>query len=104
MATLKHMPRDRVYLDTIQGRYPWKPEIRKDLVNDEQFYVAGNEGLAEVISLGAEIDSQDWKIGDWGWLFLLVISHIHRARSKANQQQILPCSNTYPFLMDIMKQ
>ncbi|PLW16698.1 hypothetical protein PCASD_18471 [Puccinia coronata f. sp. avenae] len=52
-------------INTIQGRYPWKPEIRKDLVNDEQFYVAGNEGLAEVISLGAEIDSQDWKIGDW---------------------------------------
>ncbi|WAQ82418.1 hypothetical protein PtA15_2A735 [Puccinia triticina] len=52
-------------LNTIQGRYPWKPEIRKDLIKDEQFYVAGNEGLAEVVSLGAEVDPKHWKIGDW---------------------------------------
>ncbi|POW19789.1 hypothetical protein PSHT_04271 [Puccinia striiformis] len=52
--------------DTIQGRYPWKPEIRKDLIRDDDpFYIAGNEGLAEVISLGDGIDSNQWKIGDW---------------------------------------
>ncbi|KAI7958993.1 hypothetical protein MJO28_002784 [Puccinia striiformis f. sp. tritici] len=53
-------------INTIQGRYPWKPEIRKDLIRDDDpFYIAGNEGLAEVISLGDGIDSNQWKIGDW---------------------------------------
>ncbi|KNZ48537.1 uncharacterized protein VP01_55g15 [Puccinia sorghi] len=52
-------------LNTIQGRYPWKPEIRKDLVEGEQFYICGNEGLAEVVSLGAHLDPKHWKIGDW---------------------------------------
>jgi len=57
--------RDWVDADTIQGRYPWKPAIRKDLVEGEQFYICGNEGLAEVVSLGAHLDPKQWKIGDW---------------------------------------
>jgi len=34
-------------------------------VEGEQFYICGNEGLAEVVSLGAHLDPKQWKIGDW---------------------------------------
>lgn len=52
-------------INTIQGRYPWRPEIRRNLIDHEEFYIAGNEGLAQITSLGRGVDSNSWKLGDW---------------------------------------
>ncbi|EGG12258.1 uncharacterized protein MELLADRAFT_89254 [Melampsora larici-populina 98AG31] len=57
----------RYSTDTIQGRYPWKPKPRTDLIGleNQSVYIAGNEGLGVVEQLGSEVDPHDWRVGDW---------------------------------------
>lgn len=50
-------------INQIQGVYPSKPEMTTALGTSEPAAVAGNEGVAEVISTGAEV--KNLQKGDW---------------------------------------
>ncbi|KAH9823211.1 hypothetical protein DFH28DRAFT_946395 [Melampsora americana] len=54
-------------INTIQGRYPWKPKPRTDLIGleNQSVYIAGNEGLGVIEQLGSEVDPDHWRVGDW---------------------------------------
>ena len=53
-------------LNTIEGVYPSKPSLRppSETGLPEAFYVAGNEGLAQVVELGDGVDGT-FNSGDW---------------------------------------
>ncbi|KAG0148105.1 hypothetical protein CROQUDRAFT_655231 [Cronartium quercuum f. sp. fusiforme G11] len=55
-------------INTIQGRYPFKPKPRTDLMgleNQSPVYIPGNEGLGVVEQLGSGVDPGLWQVGDW---------------------------------------
>ncbi|KAG9288214.1 hypothetical protein G9A89_020520 [Geosiphon pyriformis] len=47
----------------IEGVYPIRPLFNKELDTEDQVAVAGNEGLAEIIAVGKDVEGL--KIGDW---------------------------------------
>lgn len=57
-------------INQIEGVYPAKPTFRKLAVidsnneNENELAIAGNEGVAEVIAVGDQLNS-DFKVGDW---------------------------------------
>ncbi|CAJ0842973.1 18433_t:CDS:2 [Entrophospora sp. SA101] len=57
-------------INQIEGVYPAKPTFRKLAVidnnneNENEFAIAGNEGVAEVIAVGDQLNSE-FKVGDW---------------------------------------
>ncbi|CAJ0879127.1 10556_t:CDS:10 [Entrophospora sp. SA101] len=57
-------------INQIEGVYPAKPTFRKLAVidnnneNENEFAIAGNEGVAEVIAVGDQLNN-DFKVGDW---------------------------------------
>lgn len=52
-------------LNTIEGVYPSRPSLRPSSETglQESVYVAGNEGVAQVVELGDGVDAL--KLGDW---------------------------------------
>ncbi|KAG8835560.1 mitochondrial 2-enoyl thioester reductase [Serendipita sp. 399] len=57
-------------LNVIEGKYPKKPELTKGFDSaKEDVYIAGNEGVAEIVAVGRSVKpdgaSQGLKIGDW---------------------------------------
>lgn len=52
-------------MNVVQGVYP-RSSLRQKDVHGEDIFVGGNEGLAEVLSLGPGVEGDKLKVGDWG--------------------------------------
>ncbi|PVI07373.1 NAD(P)-binding protein [Periconia macrospinosa] len=52
-------------INQIQGVYPSKPTFTTSLGTANPIAVAGNEGVAEIISLGEQVKKEGFKKGDW---------------------------------------
>lgn len=52
-------------INQIQGVYPSKPTFTTSLGTANPIAVAGNEGVAEIISLGDKVKQEGFKKGDW---------------------------------------
>jgi trans-2-enoyl-CoA reductase len=52
-------------INQIQGVYPSKPRFTTSLSTANPIAVAGNEGVAEIISLGDKVKRHGFKKGDW---------------------------------------
>ncbi|KAL6705795.1 mitochondrial 2-enoyl thioester reductase [Coniothyrium glycines] len=52
-------------INQIQGVYPSKPTFTTNLGTAKPIAVAGNEGVAEIISLGEGVKKEGFKKGDW---------------------------------------
>jgi trans-2-enoyl-CoA reductase len=52
-------------INQIQGVYPSKPRFTTSLSTASPIAVAGNEGVAEIISLGDKVKAEGFKKGDW---------------------------------------
>ncbi|CAI6340227.1 unnamed protein product [Periconia digitata] len=55
-------------INQIQGVYPSKPTFTTSLSTANPIAVAGNEGVAEIISLGEEVKKGGFKKGDWVYM------------------------------------
>lgn len=55
-------------INQIQGVYPSKPTFTTSLGTANPIAVAGNEGVAEIISLGEQVKKEGFKKGDWVYM------------------------------------